>query len=172
MRVNHGGTWSFPVLYLGWAWFFWLFIVLSGEQVWSMPNVLLLLLGGLSPILAGLGLMWRQRGREGLRDVWQRLTEFRRISLAWWLIILLFYPLYNLLLALFARVAGISVEPLQLISLERLLNPSSFLLLVALAFLFPVKNHRQMRWLAKESYGHLVKENWATGIAHGTLPPS
>jgi hypothetical protein len=49
--------WGFPVIYLGWAWFFWILIVLSGQNVWTFPNIILFLIGGLSPVLAGLGLI-------------------------------------------------------------------------------------------------------------------
>lgn len=72
--------WGFPLLYLGWTYLFWIPIVVSGEPVWSVPNVVLLLAGGLSPLLAGLGLSWLTQGRAGYRDLRRRLAEPGRIG--------------------------------------------------------------------------------------------
>ncbi len=36
---NPTNPYFFVVIHLGWAWFFWGFIVLSRQSVWTFPNV-------------------------------------------------------------------------------------------------------------------------------------
>ena len=129
--------WSFPVLYLGWAYLFWLPIVVSGEPVWAFPNVVLLLVGGLSPVLAGLPLLWLTHGQAGFRDLRRRLTEVGRISLGWWLVIVLFYPVFTLVVGGVAVALGVTSSPLEFVTTERLFDPGALALLLAVALLFP-----------------------------------
>ena len=133
----YGRPWTFPVLYLGWAYLFWIPIVRSGESVWAVPNVALLLIGGTSPLLAGLSLLWLTDGRAGYRDLFRRLTSIRRIRPRWWLVILLFYPAFNVLVAGAVRLLGISAAPLEFADLGRLLDPISVTILLAVSLLFP-----------------------------------
>jgi len=129
--------WGFPLLYLGWAYLFWLPIVVSEASVWAYPNVVLLLVGGLSPLLAGLVLLWIHHGRAGFADLRRRLVEFGRIGGRWWLIIVLFYPVFNLGAAGAALLTGSTTEPLAFIDPARLFDPGALFFLLAIAFLFP-----------------------------------
>ena len=45
--------WGFPLVYLGWAFLFWTPIFGSEESVWAGTNLLFLLVGGASPLIAG-----------------------------------------------------------------------------------------------------------------------
>ncbi|MFP8957609.1 CPBP family intramembrane glutamic endopeptidase [Natrialbaceae archaeon A-CW3] len=136
--VRRTTPWGFPLLYLGWAYAWWLPIVASSESVWSFPNVVFLLVGGSSPLLAGLSLLWLEYGREGLHDLRRRLLEVDRIGLGWALAIVLLYPLFTLVNAGIALAVGATATPLEVISLDRLLDPVALVLLLAVAFLFPV----------------------------------
>ncbi|MFA9415410.1 lysostaphin resistance A-like protein [Natrinema sp. HArc-T2] len=135
--LERSQPWAFPTLYLGWAYLFWLPIVASGESVWSVPNVGLFLVGGMSPLLAGLVLLWLEEGRAGLADLRRRLTDRDRIEPRWWLVIVLFYPAFNLLAAGIALATGYTSAPLEVITTDRLLDPTALLLLVAVALVFP-----------------------------------
>ena len=135
--LERSQPWAFPTLYLGWAYLFWLPIVASGESVWSVPNVGLFLVGGMSPLLAGLVLLWLEDGRAGIADLRRRLTDRDRIEPRWWLVIALFYPAFNLLAAGVALATGYTSAPLEVITTDRLLDPSALLLLVAVALVFP-----------------------------------
>jgi hypothetical protein len=128
---------GFPVLYLGWAYLFWIPIVVSGDPVWVFPTIGLLLVGGISPLLAGLVLLWLTQGREGCRDLRRRLTEPGRIGPRWWPVILLFYPAFTLAMAVVALVAGITSAPLEFVSSRRLFDPGAMALLIAVALVFP-----------------------------------
>lgn len=129
--------WGFPVLYLGWAYLFWSPIVVSGSSVWSVPNVAFLLVGGLSPLLSGLGLLWLTQGLAGYRDLRRRVLEVSRISVRWWVFIALFYPVFTLLAAGVAVAVGHTASPLEFVSTSRLFDPGALALLFAVALLFP-----------------------------------
>lgn len=129
--------WGFPLLYLGWAYLFWLPVIASDESVWTFPNVVLFLIGGASPLLAGRVLMWTNHGRTGFADLRQRLFEIGCIAGRWWVIILLFYPVYNHVVASVAHIAGVSADPLAFISPDRLFDPGALFFLFAVALLFP-----------------------------------
>lgn len=129
--------WGFPLLYLGWAYLCWLPIVGSGTSVWGFPNIVLLLVGGASPLLSGGVLLWLNHGRVGFADLCQRLIDRSRISGAWWGVILLFYPMFTLLVAGAALLVGLSNDPITFIGPDRLLDPGAVVLLLAVALLFP-----------------------------------
>lgn len=130
--------WGFPLLYLGWAYLFWIPIVLSGEHVWSYPTVLLLLVGGLSPLISGLFLMKVNYGEVGFKDLYKRLVEFNRINYKWLLLILIFYPVFNISMALIAVLIGITSTPIDFITTTRLLSLNSLIMLLAFALIFPL----------------------------------
>ncbi|MEF8786709.1 MAG: hypothetical protein V5A45_12305, partial [Haloarculaceae archaeon] len=149
-RLARAATpWGFPIIYLGWAFLFWAPIVVSNESVWSFPNVGLFLIGGLSPLFAGLLLAWLTRGWEGISDLGTRLSEVGRIDPAWGLVIVLYWPLFNLVLAGGALLVGVTGEPLEFISTDRLFNPVALFSLVAFAFIFPLVEEVGLRgyWL-------------------------
>jgi len=135
--VRSTPPWGFPVLYLGWAYLFWLPVVASDASVWTYPNVVLLLIGGSSPLLAGLVLLWINHGRAGFSDLGRRLLEPSRIGGRWWVLIVLFYPLFNLVVAGVAFLTGVTAEPLAFISSDRLFDPGALVFLMAVALLFP-----------------------------------
>jgi hypothetical protein len=109
------GPWGFPLIYLGWAYLFWSPIFASGVSVWSFPNVLLFLVGGASPLLAGITLAGLEGGRQRLRELGWRLIDVRRISLRWLAVILLFWPAFDLLMAGGALVLGVTDRPLGIV---------------------------------------------------------
>ena len=162
--------WGFPVLYLGWTYLFWLPIVRSGESVWTVPNVVLLLVGGLSPLLAGLLLLWLTQGRDGYHDLRRRLTEVGRISIRWWLVIVLFYPVFTLVSGGVAFAVGVTSSPLEFITADRLFDPGSVVVLLAVALVFPAVeevglrgywfDQLQARWSALTS-SLLLGVTWA-----------
>ena len=53
----------------------------------SPAGLLLFLLGGFTPSIAGAILAWRTAGRGGLRDLWKRFIQFR-LGRVWYLAIL------------------------------------------------------------------------------------
>ncbi|MBL3826708.1 MULTISPECIES: CPBP family glutamic-type intramembrane protease [unclassified Marinobacter] len=127
---------AFPLVYLGWAYLFWIPVLLSDSSVWAFPNLIWFLIGGASPVVAGLGLAAANGGKEQLGDLWRRLTDWRRIPGRWWLIILFFWLAYDLAMAGLAVLLGVTGEPLDT-NWQLFVNPGPLLFLLVLSFVFP-----------------------------------
>lgn len=142
------GASGFPLIYLGWAYLFWSPIFASDESVWSFPKVILFLVGGASPLIAGLVLAGLTGGRRRLRDIGSRLIDIRRISLRWLAIILVFWLVFDLLMAGAALVFGIADRPLG-IAWDALSSPRALAFMLLLSFVFPAVEEIGLRgyWL-------------------------
>lgn len=127
---------AFPLLYIGWAWLFWMPLLLSDTSVWTFPNIVWFLLGGASPLIAGLGLAALGGGRRALAELAVRLLDWRRIPVRWWLIILLFWLGFDLVMAGAAVLLAITDAPLD-VNTSLFLNPGGLLFLLLLSFVFP-----------------------------------
>ncbi|WP_331234016.1 CPBP family intramembrane glutamic endopeptidase [Natronorarus salvus] len=167
LLARTGTPWGFPVIYLGWAYLFWAPIVVSGESVWSFPNVGLFVVGGTSPLLAGVLLSWLLYGRPGLRDLGNRLIDIGRIGPRWWPILVLFWPVFNLCMAGGALVFGITPAPLEVVSTDRLFDPVAVVSILVFAFVFPLPEEIGLRgyWLdqLQERFSALT-----AGLINGT----
>lgn len=75
-----------------WTWGFWSVPVVTGGNPWEPPFVYYFYLGGVGPLVGGLGFMVAARGAAGLRDLGARLIDVRRIGGPWWLAVLLLAP--------------------------------------------------------------------------------
>jgi uncharacterized protein len=128
--------WGFPLIYLGWAFLFWSPIFRSRVSVWSFPNVVFFLLGGVSPLLAALVLAALIGGREQLHDLRLRLIDIRRISLLWWFIVLGFWLVFNLVMAGIGVLLGVTDNPLN-IAWHLFAEPGMLAFLLLLSFVFP-----------------------------------
>lgn len=148
MLASRVGLLGFPVIYLGWAYLFWLPIFISSESVWSFPKVLLFLAGGASPLVAGVILAGLTGGRQRIRNIGSRLIEVRRIGLYWLAVVLLFWLAFDLIMAGTAFVFGITDHPLN-IAWNVVLTPRSLAFMLLLSFIFPAVEEIGLRgyWL-------------------------
>jgi membrane protease YdiL (CAAX protease family) len=128
--------WGFPVLYLGWAYLFWLPIFGSNTSVWEGTNLLLFLVGGASPLLAGVTMAWLTGGKERVSDLGRRLVDVGRISVQWWLVILVFWPVFNLVTAGAAIAFGVTDQPITVVWTV-LTDLATLGFMLALGLLFP-----------------------------------
>ncbi len=87
-------------------------------------------------MIAGVVLTSGDGGRAQLRDLFNRLTDWRRISFAWLLFILLFWLLFDLSMAGTAVLLGVTDAHLD-INWSLWSDPSALLFLVLLSFVFP-----------------------------------
>jgi membrane protease YdiL (CAAX protease family) len=85
--------WLFFAVTFGWSWLFWILAARSGLGLSSPGGGGLLMLGILGPMLAGIGFTYLTRDREGRRDYWRRIVDFRRIHSSWYMAIFLFVPI-------------------------------------------------------------------------------
>lgn len=127
---------AFPLVYLGWAYLFWLPLLFSGSSVWSFPNLLWFLAGGASPLIAGLILAALTGGKAQLLDLARRLVDWRRIPGKWWLPIVAFWLAFDVAMAGLAVLLGITDTPLD-VHWSLFANPGMLLFLLLLSFVFP-----------------------------------
>lgn len=153
--------WGFPIIYLGWAFVFWAPVVGSDASVWSFPNVVLFVLGGSSPLVAGVLFSWLTTGRDGVRDLGRRLIERWRIDPRWWLVIVLFWPVFTLLAAAAALALGITSTPLELVSTSRLFDPVAVGSILFFGFVAALPEEVGLRgyWLDR------LQERWSALVA-------
>ena len=102
---------KFPWLYLllayGLTWSFWIPVALTRQDYQTSPILLaVVFLGAFGPGIAGIIMTYRQQGKEGGRDFWRRVFDFRRISLKWYALILLLFPVLYLIAIAINRWLG------------------------------------------------------------------
>lgn len=134
--VRRNEPWVFPVVYVGWAYLWWSPVVRSGTSVWEGTNLALFLIGGASPLLAGIVLAGLTGGTASVHDLGRRLVDRSRITARWWLVISLFWLVLDLATAGAALVLGLVDRPLDPQG-EVLTDPGGLLFLLVLSFVFP-----------------------------------
>jgi len=95
--------WLFFLITYGLTWVLHVPAALSGQTNMEFPTMLLYMLGGFGPTVAGIVLVYRERDKNQRKDFWRRTIDFRRIRGSGYLVILL------LPLILFALGLGLDV---------------------------------------------------------------
>ena len=99
--------WLFLFLAYSLTWICWIPIALTRQDYQKSPLLLtIMFLGVCGPGIAGILLTNREQGKEGRRDFWCRVYDFRRISLKWYMLILLIYPVLHLIAILINHWLG------------------------------------------------------------------
>jgi membrane protease YdiL (CAAX protease family) len=75
----------------------------------QFPTVLLLVLGGLGPPLAGILLTYLGEDSEGRKDYWRRVVDLKRIRPAWYAVVFLLSPVLAMLAVVVGLLAGESL---------------------------------------------------------------
>ena len=75
-----------------WTWACYTPIVISGNSPYQMPWMILLILGGAGPSIVGVAMVLLTFDKAQRHEYWQRCFSPRRISLLWWLVIFLIFP--------------------------------------------------------------------------------
>jgi membrane protease YdiL (CAAX protease family) len=127
---------AFPAVYLGWAYLFWAPILISQSPVWELPGLVWFLLGGASPLLAGILLASADGGRQRVKGLFRRLVDWRRIPAWWWVFVVLFWLAFDLAMAGIALLVGVSESPIDP-DWGLFREPSSLLFVLLLSFVFP-----------------------------------
>ena len=106
MKVTLKNPWIFILATFVWTWLFWGIGIALGVNMESTGGFLVLLLGVMGPLVTGITFTYLTRDKEGRQDYWNRIKNFKRIPAKWYLIIILFVPILNLLAAGIDIVAG------------------------------------------------------------------
>src|SRR3990172_4700409 len=90
--------WLYVLLAYGLAWIFWIPVGLTKRDYQTSSMLLAaMFLGVFGPGIAGIIMTYREQGKEGGHDFWRRVFDFRRISLKWYVLILLLFPALHLI---------------------------------------------------------------------------
>jgi uncharacterized protein len=129
-RVRRGAAspWSFSLLYIGWAYVWWLPVLRSDSSVWSGWNLVLFLTGGASPLLAAVVLASATGGRPAVTDLFRRLVAVRSITWRWWVVLLGFWLAFDVTMGAAALLLGVTDRPF---------TPDAALLTDPVALAFP-----------------------------------
>lgn len=103
---NLSSPWIYFAATFAWTWSLWILALLLGLSMDTAAGFAMLLLGVLGPMVTGIGFTYLTYGQEGRRDYWRRVIDFRRIGARWYLVILLFAPILNVLAALLDMLLG------------------------------------------------------------------
>jgi uncharacterized protein len=98
--------WLFFVATFVWTWLFWGVTILTGGSMETAAGGIPLLLGMIGPAVMGITFTYLTRDREGRRDYWKRVIDFKRIAGRWYLVIFLFVPMLIILSALLDILTG------------------------------------------------------------------
>jgi membrane protease YdiL (CAAX protease family) len=117
-----------------WTWTCYTPIAVSGNSPYSMPWMILLILGGMGPSSVGVLMVLFSKDKEYRRDYWRRCFSFKQISWVWWLVIFLMFPiLYGLNVAIDMALGGSLPAMEQLRNL--IANPAAIPLTAFISFL-------------------------------------
>jgi len=95
ITTKFSSPWAFFVLALGWSWIFWIPLALMGWEFSDSSALVLFILGGVGVPLAGIILAYHTRGREGWKEYWRCVVDFKRIKPHWYLVIFLLPALWG-----------------------------------------------------------------------------
>jgi membrane protease YdiL (CAAX protease family) len=97
VQVNQNSPWLFFMLTFFWSWFFWIPVIIHGNDILSFPTVMLLAAGGLSPAVSAIVLVSISKQSSKRREYWKRIIDFKRIKAHWYAVIFLLPILYSVL---------------------------------------------------------------------------
>ncbi len=129
--------WVFFVATFAWTWLIWGVAIFLGANMETAMGFVLLLLGVMGPMVTGIGFTYLTRDKEGRRDYWKRVISFKRIPARWYLVILLFVPVLNILAALLDVLTGGSGATWGEAALNLVSNPLSVIPSILFASLIP-----------------------------------
>ena len=97
---------AYFALTLGWSWLFSVSAATSGLSTESLLITVLLAFAGIGPAVAGISLTYLTKDREGRRNYWRRVLDFKRIGKRWYTVIFLIAPVLIGLSALLDILLG------------------------------------------------------------------
>ena len=129
--------WIYFVATFVWTWLFWGVAIVTGATVETAAGGIPMLLGVIGPMVTGIAFTYLTRDKEGRRDYWKRVIDFKRIPGKWYLVIFLFVPVLNVLAALVDVITGGAGATWGEAALNVLTNPSSIVLSILFSTLIP-----------------------------------
>lgn len=136
-RPKLANPWIYFAATFLWTWSLWGLAILNGSNMESGEGIGLLLLGVAGPTITGILFTYLTRDKEGRRDYWKRVIDFKRIPWKWYLVIFLFVPAMHLLSALLDMLFGAGGTTWGEAARGAAANPLSILFSAMFATLIP-----------------------------------
>jgi len=143
-RPTLAAPWIFFVAAFAWTWLFWGIGILTDANLETGEGFIYMPLGVIGPAVAGVVFVYLTRDRDGRRDYWKRIVDFRRIPGRWYLVIFLFVPALNLLAASIDFLAGGDGPALGETVRNALTDPGALLMSILFASVIPF--FEEMGW--------------------------
>jgi membrane protease YdiL (CAAX protease family) len=144
IRPALAAPWIFFVAAFAWTWLFWGIGILTNANLETGEGFIYMPLGVIGPAVAGVVFVYLTRDREGRRDYWKRIVDFRRIPGRWYLVIFLFVPALHVLAALLDLLAGGSGASWGETVRSALTDPATILMSILFSTLIPF--FEEMGW--------------------------
>ena len=143
------------------SWMAWIPMAASGVEVslsgGKVSSLGLLLIGAFSPSIVGILMAYRNTDKAGKLDFWRRVIDFRQISLGWYAMILLLFPVIMALTFFIESMLGGDIPPLE-VALQTLTQPSAlFVFIVSMLIGGPLAEELGWRGFALDR----MMENWS-----------
>ncbi len=100
-RPKLAAPWIYFLATYTWSWFFWgiaYLVGVSGESGEAI-GVILVLLALSGPMVTGITFVYFALNREGQKDYWKRIINYKCISVKWYLVTFLLIPIVSALAA-------------------------------------------------------------------------
>lgn len=136
-RKKLANPWIYFAVTFAWTWLLWGLAIVTEASMESGEGVALLLLGVMGPMVTGIAFTYLTRDKEGRRDYWKRVIDFKRIGAKWYLVIFLFVPAMHLLSALLDVIFGGGGTTWGEAILGAVSNPLSIIASILFASLIP-----------------------------------
>ena len=136
-RPKLASPWIYFLATYIWSGIFGGLAILMNVSMETAGGLVLVLLAAIAPMVTGIAFTYLTRDQEGRRDYWKRVVDFKRIPVKWYLVIFLFVPILNGLAALLDVLTGGTGATWGEAALNFLTNPSSIILSILFASLFP-----------------------------------
>ncbi len=174
-------VWGYLLFSHGWTWGWWSVNIVGNYEAFGL-GLPFTIVGGTGPFLGGIVMSYLTYGRNGLADLWNRLTELGRIPLRWSVVTIAFFPLLAVLTGTVAFLTTDASFILDLWEFRALLGkPAAFVVTVlVLLIVGPLPeeigwrgyllDRCQVRWSALTS-GATVGIFWASWHAPLFLMP-
>ena len=125
--------WVFFLLTFTLSWMAWIPMAALGVEVslsgGKVSSLGLLLIGAFSPSIVGILMAYRNTDTSGKLDFWRRVIDFRQISLGWYAMILLLFPVIMALTFFIESMLGGDIPPLE-VALQTLTQPSALFVFI------------------------------------------
>ena len=136
-RPKLANPWIYFAATFLWTWSLWGLAILNGSNMESGKGIGLLLLGVAGPTITGILFTYLTRDKEGRREYWKRVIDFKRIPALWSLVIFLFVPVMHLIAALLDGLFGGGGSTWGEVARGAAANPLSVLFSAMFATLIP-----------------------------------